>query len=1058
MKILSTVTTVFMLLAMSAQAFEFRLSGNALDHAAVGDMNGDGRPDIVLANQSGDVTIVFNTGNPFPNLFSNAPLNLPAINTPTFIGLGDFNGDGRIDIVSGNSGNGVDVFLQTVSPGLAGTFGTASKVLTGNQPISVVVTDLNNDGKADIVSGNSGLATLGGSSVSVLLGNGNGTFASAVNYVVGPLPVSVATGDINGDRFNDVVVARAGNFVTVLLNNGDGTLLTPFNIVVGDSQKFVSLVDLNADAKLDMAVLLSGGDTNNNIALLMGNGDGTFQSASLMPVPIRSSRFATADITGDGKVDIVLATSIGPGAPSVFGLRGNGDGTFLAATDFQFTVDAFATTTVIADFDNDTQLDIATATVNPSPAGLYIEKLNLKAVVTSFTPTKALANSAAFTLTVNGSNFISGAKVFWNGVARTTTFVSANQLTADIPASDLTTVGRVAVTVVNPAPGGFASDPAVFAVYETTLGLWTVTNTNDSGPGSLRFAMEQAQNADTITFSQSVFDLTNSDAATVINVLSGLPAMDEGAVILDAQNQRVTVNGSGAGSTCGILITSSSNVVRGLSLVGFSQSGVCIQGGAQSNTIGGSRSAGTGPNGQGLRISNCGAFGIEITGAGADHNVVKGCWIGLDSSGAAPQPNLAGILIQNGAKTNVIGGTGAGEGNAISGNSFEGVTSSGTGTDGNIVIGNIIGAAAVETLPASVASREFIPTRGAVGNGSAGVFLSRGTQGGRVGGDFASEGNRVAHNGGNGVEVRSGNSERNAAKFNRISRNIRGGIKLFDGSNNGINPPTLSSVTVATSPAGAASRAAFRARVQGSIDRDGTIEFFNDPADQGEFVLGRAAVPAGPFDVEIDIDDLLNLTATLTDNSGNTSAFASFRGAATDSDSDGVLDALETLAGTNKDDASSVPAVQGVVAADKIQVSLNFASTIKDNLRATLRLAKPDGFLFPGATVGVLFGNHAESVILDSKSKSPRGNVSVRAKISKTGPGVLLTVGIKGTPLQSDLSPSGLQNRTTSGEVLKLFIATTLKDTAGTSFVYTGTVDVTYKATFGKSGKAAKVK
>ena len=88
---------------------------------------------------------------------------------------------------------------------------------------------------------------------------------------------------------------------------------------------------------------------------------------------------------------------------------------------------------------------------------------------------------------------------------------------------------------------------------------------------------------------------------------------------------------------------------------------------------------GTGPNGQGLRISGNGTYGIEILGAGTSGNVVKGCWIGLDAGGSSSQANLGGILVNDGAHGNTIGSPTSGETNVISGNSFEGVTVSGTG-------------------------------------------------------------------------------------------------------------------------------------------------------------------------------------------------------------------------------------------------------------------------------------------------------------------------------------------------------------------------------------------
>src|SRR5262249_10286037 len=155
-------------------------------------------------------------------------------------------------------------------------------------------------------------------------------------------------------------------------------------------------------------------------------------------------------------------------------------------------------------------------------------------------------------------------------------------------------------------------------------------------------------------------------------------------------DRRVTINGSGAGSSCGLTITSSNNVIMGLTIVGFQRSGICIMSGGSNNHLGGSRKTGAGPNGQGLRLSANGTFGLDITEPGTTANTVKGCWIGLDASGQIAQANLAGIIIEAGAPANVIGGTGDGEDNTVSGNSLEGITITGAGTDGNVIVNNAV--------------------------------------------------------------------------------------------------------------------------------------------------------------------------------------------------------------------------------------------------------------------------------------------------------------------------------------------------------------------------------
>ena len=515
-----------------------------------------------------------------------------------------------------------------------------------------------------------------------------------------------------------------------------------------------------------------------------------------------------------------------------------------------------------------------------APATISITVNSLVPVVSATIPNASIAGSPGFTMIVNGSGFVKGSVVQFNSSGRPTTFVSTTQLSAVIPASDAAVAGNATVTVFNPTPGGGTSAPQTFNTMSGALGVWIVTNRLDSGTGSLRFCMSNVRSGDTIIFDPTVFALVNSSAATVINVLSQLPTMDKGNVTIDASNCRVTVNGSAAGSAFGLLIASNINKVMGLSIVGFTNDGIAISGGT-SNQIGGSRAlpgTGAGPNGQGLRISGNGAFGIEINAAGSA-NIIKGCWIGLDASGAAPEPNLAGILMQAGASNNVIGSIVTDEANFISGNLFEGITVSDVGTNNNVVMGNVVGASAITVASASLGrdASDFtsLSGRSAVANGSAGVFLSKGTNSTQVGGDTAGQGNGIGNNGGNGIEVRAALSRKNSSKGNKISKNKHGGITLFDGSNDGIQPPHLDIVSQSVATR-AVSTVTTGVHIAGHASSDGTVEIFTDPDTQGGTLWGRTPCVNGQFQTDVQVNPSENITATLTDTNGNTSPFSVF--------------------------------------------------------------------------------------------------------------------------------------------------------------------------------------
>jgi len=223
------------------------------------------------------------------------------------VALGDVNGDGKLDLVTANEGsNTVTVLLGNGD----GTFASAagSPVAVGSFPYSMTVGDMNGDGKLDVATVNSG-----SNNVTVLLGNGDGTFMPAAgNPVVGANSVFAALGDLNGDGKLDLVTVNYGaNSVTVLLGNGNGTFTAAAGspVTVAFAPNSVAVGDVNGDGKLDLVV--TNGDSN-TLTVLLGNGDGTFTAASGSPVPVGSGPHSVAlgDIDGDGKLDLVVANSL----------------------------------------------------------------------------------------------------------------------------------------------------------------------------------------------------------------------------------------------------------------------------------------------------------------------------------------------------------------------------------------------------------------------------------------------------------------------------------------------------------------------------------------------------------------------------------------------------------------------------------------------------------------------------------------------------------------------------------------------------------------------------
>lgn len=305
---------------------------------AAGDFNADGKLDLVVANlYGGDVSVLLGVGN---GTFEPS-VNYSVGSDPYSVAVGDFNGDGKLDLAVVNDGSN----SVSILPGKGdGTFQAAVEYGTGPQPTSVAVGDFNRDGKLDLAVSN-----FASNSVSVLLGNGDGTFRTALNYDAGTQPWSVAVGDFDRDGKLDLAVANnSSDNVSILLGNGDGTFRSPVNYAVGSAPESVAVADFNHDGKLDLAV---GNFDSNNISVLLGNGDGTFQAAVNYAVAAPQS-LAVADFNGDNIPDLI-AGSFGNTAVSV--LLGSGNGTFRPAVNFG-CITGFVT---VGDFNRDGRLDVA---------------------------------------------------------------------------------------------------------------------------------------------------------------------------------------------------------------------------------------------------------------------------------------------------------------------------------------------------------------------------------------------------------------------------------------------------------------------------------------------------------------------------------------------------------------------------------------------------------------------------------------------------------------------------------------------------------------------------
>ena len=273
-------------------------------------------------------------------------------NKPGSFAVADFNGDGRPDVAIANEGdNTVSIVLANAD----GTFAPKVDYPVGSTPLQLVAADFNADGKMDLAVVNSKDNT-----VSILLGAGDGTFHTQVTYPTGAMPVAITSADFNGDKKPDLAVAnQTDGTISIFFGNGDGTFTAQTApVTVGKTPFAILASDMNGDGKPDLLVLNGTIDSNASLSLLINPGTGSFGPASDL-LGGSLDTMAVGDINHDGIPDIVVTLYT---TDQIGILLGSGNGTFRAmAVDASNNLGAGPQALALGDFDHDGNIDIAVA-------------------------------------------------------------------------------------------------------------------------------------------------------------------------------------------------------------------------------------------------------------------------------------------------------------------------------------------------------------------------------------------------------------------------------------------------------------------------------------------------------------------------------------------------------------------------------------------------------------------------------------------------------------------------------------------------------------------------
>jgi hypothetical protein len=333
--------------------------GNFPVHVQIGDLNGDGKPDLVTSNEFGhSVSVLLGRGDGSFGPAAEFPVGVG----PCSVVIGDFNGDEIPDLATADAGTATPADTVSVLFGDGtGSFSTATTYTVGSSPRGIVAGDLNRDGTLDLA-----IASWGTNTASILIGNGDGTFMPVTEYAAGANPRAIAIGDLDGDGSLDLAIAnRNSASFSVLLGDGHGIFSSPTDYAAGSFPRSIAVGDLNGDGKADVVVVNNNSD---DLSLFLGEGAGLFGTAVHFPVGDAPRGVVIGDLNEDGRPDLAVANS--GGSPSI--LLGDGAGVFGPGIDF--AAETTPSAVVLGDLNGDGKPDLAVTNAGSDTLSVFLHQ------------------------------------------------------------------------------------------------------------------------------------------------------------------------------------------------------------------------------------------------------------------------------------------------------------------------------------------------------------------------------------------------------------------------------------------------------------------------------------------------------------------------------------------------------------------------------------------------------------------------------------------------------------------------------------------------------------